>query len=114
MQINLILCTSNWITVVNVCTCSDFTEGFVLFVDHKSCPATQLAEVETGHPNGGTKGYLSDFDRDVEVGGLIISQTASLLGSSRTTVPWVYRKGSEGRLVSDDRPLGPTKAQQEP
>lgn len=29
------------------------------------------------------------------VGGLIISENADLLGSSRTTIPWVYRKSSE-------------------
>lgn len=40
-------------------------------------------------------GDLSECNCDVVVGGLIISETADLLGSSRTTIPWVYRKSSE-------------------
>lgn len=55
-QVNLILCTPNWITVGNVCMYSDFTEGFILILGPKSCSATQLAEVKTEHSNGRRKG----------------------------------------------------------
>ncbi len=54
----------------------------------------------------GKKGDLSDFERGVVVGarraGLSISQTADLLGFSRTTISRVYRELSEKEKISSE------------
>uniref|UniRef100_A0AAR2KZW8 Transposase IS30-like HTH domain-containing protein n=1 Tax=Pygocentrus nattereri TaxID=42514 RepID=A0AAR2KZW8_PYGNA len=57
----------------------------------------------------GKKGDLSGFERGVVVGarraGLSISETADLLGFSRTTISRVYRERSEKEEISSERQL---------
>uniref|UniRef100_A0AAR2LX54 Tc3 transposase DNA binding domain-containing protein n=1 Tax=Pygocentrus nattereri TaxID=42514 RepID=A0AAR2LX54_PYGNA len=57
----------------------------------------------------GKKGDLNDFERGMAVGarraGLSISETAGLLGFSRTTISRVYRERSEKEKISSERQL---------
>uniref|UniRef100_A0AAR2KBC0 Tc3 transposase DNA binding domain-containing protein n=1 Tax=Pygocentrus nattereri TaxID=42514 RepID=A0AAR2KBC0_PYGNA len=57
----------------------------------------------------GKKGDLSDSERGMVVGarraGLSISETADLLGFSRTTISRVYRERSEKEKISSERQL---------
>ncbi len=57
----------------------------------------------------GKKGDLRDFERGMVVGarrgGLSISETADLLGLSRTTISSVYREWSKKEKISSERQL---------